>query len=109
MAACVSGALVSSFMVTLPDMGTLTVFGSLNLGFGLALFVTGARLIPSAYAALLGTTETMLGPLWMWLIHDEVPSTRTMIGGLIILTALLSHISWRIYRQQSTIVHKTPV
>ena len=109
MAACVSGVLASTFMVTLPDMGILMVFGSLNLGLGLALFVTGVRLVPSALAALLGTTETMLGPVWMWLIHDEIPTIRTMTGGLVILTALLSHIGWSIYCQKSTIVNKTPI
>lgn len=108
-AACVSGVLVSTFMVTLPDMGILIVFGGLNLGLGLALFATGVRLVPSALAALLGTTETVLGPIWMWLIHDEIPTIRTMIGGLIVLTALLSHISWRIYCQKSTIVNKIPI
>ncbi|MBU0463583.1 MAG: DMT family transporter [Proteobacteria bacterium] len=107
MSACVSGVLASTFMVTLPDMGILMVFGSLNLGLGLALFATGVRLIPSALAALLGTTETMLGPIWMWLIHDEIPTIRTMTGGLIVLTALLSHIGWSIYCQKSTIVNKT--
>jgi len=78
--------------------------------FGLlALFATGVRLVPSALAALLGTTETVLGPIWMWMIHDEIPTIRTMIGGLIVLTALLSHISWRIYCHKSTIVNKTPI
>ncbi len=109
MSACVSGVLASTFMVTLSDMGILIVFGSLNLGVGLALFATGVRLIPSALAALLGTCETVLGPMWMWLIHDEIPTTRTMVGGLIVLTALLSHISWGIYRQKSAIVNKTPI
>ena len=109
MAACVSGVLASTFMVTLPDMGILMVFGSLNLGLGLALFVTGVRLVPSALAALLGTAETVLGPVWMWLIHDEIPTIRTMTGGIVVLTALLSHIGWSIYCQKSTIVNKTPI
>lgn len=109
MAACVSGVFVSNFSVTLPDMGILIVFGSLNLGFGLALFATGARLIPSAFSALLGTTETVLGPIWMWLIHSEIPTIRTMIGGTIVLTALLTHISWSIYCQKSTIIKPTSV
>lgn len=109
MAACVSGVLVSTFMVTLPDMGILIVFGSLNLGFGLTLFTTGARLVPSDFAALLGTAEPVLAPIWMWLIHEEIPTIRTMIGGLIVLTALLCHISWRIYCQKSTIVNRTPI
>ncbi|MFH2092417.1 MAG: DMT family transporter [Pseudomonadota bacterium] len=109
MAACVAGVFVSTFIVTLPDMGILIVFGSLNLGFGLALFATGARLIPSALAALLGTAETILGPIWMWLIHNEIPTIRTMIGGIIVLTAIVCHISWSIYCQKSTIVNKTPI
>ncbi len=108
-AACVSAVLMSSFMVTPHDMGILIVFGSLNLGFGLALFVTGVRLFPSALAALLGTTEPVLGPIWMWLIHDEIPTIQTMIGGLIVLAALFSHISWRIYCQKSTIVNKISI
>lgn len=108
-AACVSGVLMNTFMVTPSDMGILIVFGSLNLGVGLAFFVTGARLIPSSLAALLGTTETVLGPLWMWLIHNEIPTTRTMIGGFIVLTALFSHIIWGLYSQKSTIVNKTPI
>ena len=106
MSACVSGVLVSNFIVILPDMGILMVFGSLNLGVGLALFASGVRLVPSALAALLGTTETVLGPIWMWLIHAEIPTIRTMTGGLIVLTALLSHIGWSIYCQKSTIVNK---
>ncbi len=109
LAACVSGILLSTFMVTLPDMGILFVFGGLNLGFGLALFARGARLVPSALAALLGTTEPVLGPIWMWLIHEEIPTIQTMIGGLIVLTALLSHLSWGIYCKKSTIVKKTPI
>lgn len=109
LAACGSGLLVSTFRVTLPDMGILIVFGGLNLGFGLALFVSGARLVPSAIAALLGTTEPVLGPIWMWLIHEEIPTIQTMIGGLVVLTALLSHLSWGIYCKKSTIVKKTPI
>ncbi len=99
-AVCVSGFLATTLIVTLPDMGILMGFGCLNFGLGLALFATGARLIPSTLAALLGTVETMLGPVWMWIIHNEVPAMRTLTGGLIIFTALLSHISWNIYRQK---------
>ena len=81
------------------DMGWLFAFGALNLGLGLALFATGARLIAAAFAALLGTLETVLGPVWVWLIHDEVPSARTVVGGLIIFAALLVHIALEFRRQ----------
>lgn len=74
------------------DLGLLFLFGALNLGLGMALFTSGVRMIPAAFAALLGTAETMLGPFWVWLVHDEVPSSRTIIGGAIILVALVAHI-----------------
>ena len=49
-------------------------------------------MIAAAFAALLGTFETLLGPVWVWLIHDEVPSQRTIIAGAIVFAALLVHI-----------------
>jgi drug/metabolite transporter (DMT)-like permease len=81
------------------DMAFLIAFGTLNLGLGLAFFAMGARLIPAAFAALLGTFETILGPIWVWLIHGEVPSARTLIGGSVVFTALLVHIGLEFSRQ----------
>lgn len=82
------------------DMGFLFAFGVVNLGLGLACFATGARLIPAAMAALLGTFETIMGPVWVWLAHSEVPSGRTLIGGGIVFAALLVHIA-REFRRHS--------
>jgi drug/metabolite transporter (DMT)-like permease len=81
------------------DMGFLFAFGALNLGLGLAFFATGARLVPAAFAALLGTFETIFGPVWVWLIHGEVPSTRTIVGGTVVFAALLVHIGLEFQRQ----------
>jgi drug/metabolite transporter (DMT)-like permease len=90
----------SGFAVSAPDFALLFAFGALNLGLGLAFFATGARLIAAAFAALLGTFETLLGPIWVWLIHGEVPSTRTVIGGAVVFAALLVHIGMEFRRQQ---------
>ena len=73
-AAAFAPSQASQFGVSGSDMGFLFAFGALNLGLGLACFATGARLIPAALAALLGTFEPILGPIWVWLIHSEVPS-----------------------------------
>lgn len=95
--ACLGAALAASHAVSAADLGLLFVFGALNLGLGMALFVTGTRLIPAALAALIGTAEPVLGPLWVWLIHAEVPTPRTLIGGGIVFAALLVHLAmaWR--------------
>jgi drug/metabolite transporter (DMT)-like permease len=94
-AATQAGALA----VSPPDMGFLFAFGALNLGLGLACFATGARLIPAAFAALIGTLETVLGPVWVWLIHAEAPSARTVLGGSVVFAALLVHLGLEFRRQ----------
>lgn len=88
----------SAFAVSMPDMGFLFAFGVVNLGVGLAFFATGARLVPAAVAALLGTFEPILGPIWVWLIHAEVPSSRTIVGGAMVFAALLVHIGLELRR-----------
>lgn len=98
-AAAFAATQTSTFLVSAPDMAWLFAFGALNLGLGLALFATGARLIPAAFAALLGTLETVLGPIWVWLIHAETPSARTIAGGTVIFVALLVHIGLEFRRQ----------
>jgi drug/metabolite transporter (DMT)-like permease len=98
LAALFAASQASGFSVSGSDFGLLFAFGALNLGLGLAFFATGARLIAAAFAALLGTFETLLGPIWVWLIHGEVPSTRTVIGGAVVFAALLVHIGMEFRR-----------
>ncbi len=92
LAAIVATTRISHFDVSNRDMAFLFAFGALNLGLGMALFVTGARLIPAALAALLGTLETVLGPMWVWLVHNEQVSSRTVTGGAIVLAALILYL-----------------
>lgn len=91
-AATVAATQSGSLAVTGSESAILFAFGALNLGLGMALFASGARLVPAPLAALLGTFEPVLGPVWVWLVHDEVPSTRTIVGGTIIVIALVAHI-----------------
>lgn len=88
---------VSSFAVSSHDLFWLVLFGAVNLGLGLACFTMGVRLIPAAFAAVLGTLEPATGPVWVWLVHGEVPSPRTIIGGAVVFVALFIHLlmEWR--------------
>ncbi len=89
-----------SLAVSKGDLGLLVIFGMFNLGLGMACFVTGARLIPSALTALLGVAETMLAPFWVGLVHGEIPTTRTILGGAIILVALTGYLTIEFLRQK---------
>jgi drug/metabolite transporter (DMT)-like permease len=90
----ISGFLASNYIVSWSDLAWLAAFGALNLGAGLALFSFGARLIPATIAALVGTLEPVLGPIWVWLIHNEVPDDRTLLGGGIVFAALILHLAY---------------
>ncbi len=97
LASCASALITPPMLVDPVDFALLFVFGALNLGFGLSLFVTGARLIPAAIAALVGTIEPVLGPAWVWIVHGEVSSARTLLGGSLVFLALVVHLAaeWR--------------
>ena len=99
-AGTVAAIQASGFAVTGQELFVLVIFGALNFGLGLALFVTGARLVPSALAALLGTAEPVLAPLWAAIFHGEIPGARTVLGGAIVLAALLLYLGAELWRQR---------
>jgi drug/metabolite transporter (DMT)-like permease len=73
------------------DLALLALFGVGNYGTGFLLFMAGARWIPAAQSALIGMLETVLGPLWVWLVVNERPGLATLTGGALILAALLAN------------------
>jgi len=73
------------------DLLLLAFFGVGQFGAGFLLFMAGARLIPAAQSALIGMLETVLGPLWVWLLLSERPRAATLAGGALILAALLAN------------------
>jgi drug/metabolite transporter (DMT)-like permease len=48
-------------------------------------------LIPVAQTSLLGMLETVLGPLWVWLVLDDRPAPASLAGGALILVALVAN------------------
>lgn len=70
-------------------LGLLIAMGVLQMGFGLALFASGARLIPAAEVALITLLEVVLGPLWVLISIHERPDTATLVGGAIVIAAVV--------------------
>lgn len=67
----------------------LAVLGGTQIGLGLVLLTIGARLIPAAQVGLITLLEVVLGPLWVWLALSERPNTATLVGGGIIIAAIV--------------------
>ncbi len=71
------------------DLLLIVVLGVGQMGAGLAFLTIGARLIPAAEVALITLLEVVLGPLWVWLALSEHPSTTTLLGGAVVLAAVV--------------------
>ena len=63
--------------------------GFFQLGFGFIFITIGARNTPSAIVGIIMITEAVLGPLWAWMFANENPPITVLIGGCIIIFAVL--------------------
>ncbi|MEX2629619.1 MAG: DMT family transporter [Tistlia sp.] len=95
---CLIGGL--PFVLSPADTLFALLLGTLNLGVGLVLYTRGARLLPVAEGTLLSLLEVVLGPLLTWLLVAEVPKLSTLIGGAILLPAVLIYASTGLRRRR---------
>ena len=63
--------------------------GFFQLGFGFIFITIGARKTPSAVVGIIMITEAVLGPLWAWMFVNENPPMTALIGGSVIIFAVL--------------------
>jgi drug/metabolite transporter (DMT)-like permease len=82
-------ALAGNPSVGVPDALWLALFGAGQIGLGLILLTIGARLVPAAQVALISLLEVVLGPLWVWLAMGERPGAGTLVGGAIVVGAVI--------------------
>lgn len=73
------------------DLGLLAGLGVFQLAIPCLLAVRVARELPSHEIALLGQAETLLGVLWAWLFAGEHPGNAALIGGSLVLAALIAN------------------
>ncbi len=70
--------------------------GAVVMPISFFCLATGPRYISGAEVAMFYLLETVLAPVWVWMIFSEVPSTNSLIGGAILITALVAHSSWQL-------------
>jgi len=76
----------------IPDaqqLGILLLFGIATTAGAYVLFLIGGRYVPSGEAGLIGMVDVVLSPLWVWWLFDERPSTAALIGGVLVLAAVV--------------------
>ena len=80
--------------------------GFFQLGFGFILITIGARSTPSAMVGIIMLTEAVLGPFWAWLFINENSSFMVLIGGTIVIIAVLLQFYTSIKNENQTILNK---
>ncbi len=63
--------------------------GFFQLGFGFIFITIGAQRTPSATVGIIMLTEAIFGPLWAWLFINEQPPAIVLIGGTIVIIAVM--------------------
>ena len=87
---CIIGFLFSTKLMISPNdifLGFLA--GFFQVGFGFIFITIGARTTPSAMVGIIMLSESVLGPVWAFLFVSERPSMFGLVGGAIILFAVL--------------------
>ena len=88
--ALIIGFLMSGKILISPhDIFLGFLAGFMQLGFGFIFITIGAQRTPSAMVGIIMLTEAVLGPLWAWIFINEQPPFIVLIGGSIVIFAVL--------------------
>jgi drug/metabolite transporter (DMT)-like permease len=67
----------------------LALLGVLQIGLAYALFASAIRQVTALEALLIPAIEPVLNPLWVLLLLGEIPGPLAVVGGAVILAAVL--------------------
>jgi drug/metabolite transporter, DME family len=78
--------------ITSHDALSVTYLGVVQIGLAYTLFTAAmARGVRSLDAGIIGYVEPLLNPIWVYLVLDERPTQWALLGGAIIVTAVVCH------------------
>ena len=89
--------------MTARDLAFLVLLGVGQVGLGLAFLTVGARLIPASEVALITLLEIVLGPLWVWIVLAERPALIVIIGGVVVMFAVVLQTT---QNMQTKVIHR---
>ncbi len=106
LSSCLIGFLFSSqIMISTHDVFLGFLAGFFQVGFGFIFITIGARTTPSAMVGIIMLSESVLGPVWAFLFVSERPSIYGLIGGAIILSAVLLQFYSLLVKSKKSISH----
>ena len=88
-AAAVSGLIVGDLELSGADLVIAILLGTVQIGLQYILITVAARCVPAAEVTLLMLLEVVAAPIWVWIALGETPAILTLVGGAIVLTAVV--------------------
>jgi len=80
-----------AFFFTGAQLGYTLAMGLVVVPLSFALITLGPRYLPAAEVGLILLLETVLGPLWVWLVIGEYPGDLALVGGGLVVVTLAGH------------------
>ncbi len=74
--------------------GWIVFNGAIMMPVAFWCLATGPRYLSAPEVGMFYLLETVLAPIWVWLIFAETPSTMTLVGGAILVAAIAAHSVW---------------
>ena len=80
---------LEGFSISTKDIWLSFLLGVPQLAFGFIFITIGSRTTPAVMVGLLMLMESIFAPIWVWLFYNEIPPASVLIGGIIILSAVV--------------------
>ena len=71
--------------------------GAVIMPISFFCLANGPKYISGPEVAMFYLLETVLAPVWVWLIFAEAPTRNSMIGGAILIVTLVAHSLWQLH------------
>ena len=82
---------IESFALINKDLIIVPLMCILCVAIPFVLVTIAPRFIPAAEVNLFFLLETIVGPIWVWLVIKEKPSIETILGGTVIVATIAIH------------------
>jgi drug/metabolite transporter (DMT)-like permease len=102
-------ALSPPFAASGQDLAVLALMGCVQLGTGCLLATAASRHLTATELGLLALLEPITGPLWVWVLMGERPSSLALIGGAIVFGAVIANEAFAAWRGRGQLPAAPPL
>ncbi|OQM77534.1 DMT family transporter [Manganibacter manganicus] len=86
----------NGFYISVP--GWIIFNGAVVMPISFFCLANGPKYISGPEVAMFYLLETVLAPVWVWMIFSEQPSRSSLVGGTILIVTLIAHSMWQLHQ-----------